>query len=51
MRQVQRIPSYEQWYSEFKAALEKLDQKQQQQSPLPIIYQWEQPQSGKGGTK
>lgn len=51
LRQVRRIASYEQWYSKFKAALEKLDHAKQQQSPLPIIYQWQHPQSGSSGTK
>ena len=35
-------------YSEFKAALEGLDPKRQSASPLPIIYQWQQPMGGPG---
>ena len=35
-------------YQEFKAALEGLDPKRQSVSPLPIIYQWQQPMGGPG---
>ena len=35
-------------YVEFKAALEGLDPKRQSVSPLPIIYQWQQPMGGPG---
>ena len=49
--QVNRIEDYGTWYREFKAALEGLDVKRQQASPLPIIYQWAKPTPGKSGTK
>ena len=40
---------YERWYERFKSALESLKSKQQQQnSPLPIIYQWQRPQPAHG---
>ena len=48
---MQRVEDYGTWYREFKAALEGMDVKRQQASPLPIIYQWAQPTPGKSGTK
>ena len=43
--QVDVVAPYECWYERFEAALKALESKQQQQqSPLPIIYQWRQPQ-------
>lgn len=51
MEQVRRVEDYAQWYAEFKRALEGLDVKRQQQSPLPIIYQWAQPSPPDAGAK
>ena len=43
--QVDVVAPYERWYARFEAALKALKSKQQQQqSPLPTIYQWRQPQ-------
>ena len=42
--QVDAVAPYERWYERFEAALKALKSKeQQQQSPLPTIYQWQQP--------
>ena len=49
--QVERMEDYAQWYSTFKRALEGLDAKRQQQSPLPIIYQWAKPAPPDAGAK
>jgi hypothetical protein len=46
---VKRVVPYDKWYKEFKEALEALDHAKQQQSPLPIIYQWERPSAGQNG--
>ena len=35
-------------YKDFKAALEGLDPQRQSVSPLPIIYQWQEPIAGTG---
>ena len=43
---------YEIWYKRFKGALEALESRQQQQqSPLPVIYQWQQPQPANSASK
>ena len=43
--QVAVVAPYERWYERFEAALKALESRQQQQqSPLPTIYQWRQPQ-------
>lgn len=43
--QVEHVAPYERWYEHFKGTLEALkDRRQQQHSPLPIIYQWQRPQ-------
>ena len=43
-----RLATHGEWYAAFKAALEALDVKKKQQSPLPTVYQWEQPITGSG---
>ena len=43
-----RLAPHGEWYAAFKAALEALDVKRKQQSPLPTVYQWERPISGSG---
>jgi len=50
--QVETVAPYSRWYERFKGALESLESKQQQQqSPLPIIYQWQQPQPAHSSSK
>ena len=48
---MRRVEDYAQWYSEFKGALQGLDAQRQQQSPLPIIYQWAKPSPPDAGAK
>ena len=49
---MEQVAPYKRWYERFKGALEALQSKQQQaQSPLPIIYQWRQPQPAHASSK
>ncbi len=38
-----RISDYDEWYRRFSDRLQQLPNHKRQQSPLPIIYQWEHP--------
>jgi fatty acid CoA ligase FadD9 len=40
------IDDYDQWYQEFRAALEKVDARLRANTSLPTVYQWERPQTG-----
>ena len=41
--QLAKINDYQEWYQEFGERLKSLTPEQQAQSPLPILYQWQQP--------
>jgi fatty acid CoA ligase FadD9 len=42
---LERLSDYGAWFAEFRARLERLDERERRRSPLPIIARWAQPAS------